>query len=298
MSTYQWTGVSSTVWSTAGNWTPSGPPADTDTAIFDYLGTAAAGVAGSDQSIIELAALRIDSTYVYPFGTDGSPLIVDASLVEIGRPSNSPTAGTHSGRINLSLPDVASTIRVYGTKTSSTDSGKAPVRIKTGANANYLYMSGAGRVGIATDSVGDTAQFTTIACLHEQATIIVGSGTTLTTWRQEAGTGYLYGSLTTLKQDAGVVYQYGAGTITTVSIGGTAYLNSSGTITTLNVYNGGHADLTDSLAKTVTTINLYKGSKLSYDPSIITVTNPINLVGCAIEDVTINVPESRTIAVV
>jgi hypothetical protein len=298
MSTYEWLGTTSTAWATGANWSPSGPPADTDTAIFNHRGTAATGVAGSDQSLIELAILRVDSTFVYPFGTDLSPVIVDATLVEIGRPSNGPTAGAHSGRINLSLPDVASTIRVYGTKSSTTDSGKEPVRIKTGANANNLFMTGSGRVGIATDAAGDTAQFTTVACLHTDATIVVGSGTTLTNWRQEAGTGYLYGALTTWKQDAGTAYQYGSGAITTANVGGTSYLNSSGTITTLNVYSGGHADLSDSLAKTVTTINLYKGAKLTYDPSVITVTNPINLVGCSTEDVTILTPEGLTVAIV
>jgi hypothetical protein len=298
MASYEWDGSASGVWATAGNWTPSGPPADTDTAIFNQTSSAGTAVAGGDNSTTELAVLRVDSTYTQAFGDNLSPVIIDTTLCEIHRPGNGTTAGTGSGRINISVPDVVCTFRIYGTKSAGTDTGKAPVRIKTGANANFLYMTGAGRVAVALDSVGDTAQFTTISCQHTGATIDVGSGTTLTNWRQGSGTGNLYNALTNLLQDAGVVSHYGTGTITTASVGGTANLNASGTITTLNVYRGGHADLSDSLAKTVTTINLYNGAKLTYDPLVVTVTNPINLVGCSLSDVDIITPESRTVAIV
>ncbi len=297
MSSIYWVG-GTTAWGTGANWSGAAAPVDADSATFDQNGTTA--VAGSDQSAIELAALYVLSTYIYDFGTNGTPMKVDATLVEIGRASKSSTAGAHSGRINLWTPDLASTFLIFGTKTSSTDSGKEPVRIKSAATSgNKLIMSGAGRVGVATDSIGDTAQFDEIACLSSGAIINVGSGTTLTKWRQELGTGNLYGALTTIQQDGGVLYTYGSGAITTANISGTAYLGSSGTITTLNVLPGGRANgLQDSRAKTVATINLYKGATLDFDPAIWTVTNPINLVQCDLEDVTINVPKGLTVAVV
>lgn len=297
MASPSWLGTTSTNWDVDANWTPGTKPADTDTAIFNYL--AQARVAGSDQSTIELAALRIDSTYTYTFGDNGTPLIVDATLVDIGLPSGSSTAGTHSGRINLKLPDVASTITVHGTKTSSEDTGKEPVRIWTGANANKLYVKGSSRVGIATDLVTNTAQFSEIACLSTQAYVNVASGTTLTKWRQTAGTGNLYCAMTTLQQDGGIVSTFGSGAITTANVRGVANLNSTGTITALNVQSGGHANLLDTAAaRTVTTITLVKGAKLSFDPNVITVTNPIVLSQCNIEDVTINTPSGLTVAVV
>jgi hypothetical protein len=298
MSSYQWDGSSTGVWATGANWTPSGPPADTDTAIFDFTSASGTAVAGGDNSTTELAVLRIDSTYTQAFGDNGSPVIVDATLVEIGRPSGGSTAGAGSGRINLSLPDVVSTVRIYAGKTTgNTDTGKEPIRIKTGANANFMYVTGAARVGVATDSIGDTAQFTTISCQHANATIIASVGVTLTNWRQSAGTGTLFGSVTNLLQDAGTVTQFGSGTITAASIGGTANLNSSGTVTAATVFNGGHLDLSDSLPKTVTTLTLHKGAKVTYDPAIITITNPIVLSGCTTEDVTIIVPEGRTVVI-
>ncbi len=292
-----WTGASTAVWSTNGNWSPATAPADTDTATFDQLATQ--GVDGSDQSTIELSALYIWSTYIFAFGSNASPLIVDATLVEIGRASRSSTVGQHSGRINLSLPDVASTILVFGTKTSSTDSGKEPVRIKTGANANKLIMTGSGRVGIATDLIADTAQFSEIACLSSGAIINVGSGTTLTKWRQEAGTGNLFGPATTLQQESGTLNTYGSGAYTTINVGGTANLGSSGTVTALNINASGIVNmLGDSRAKTVTTITMYPGATLRYDPNVVTVTNPIVVVGGSLDDVTIETPSGITVAIV
>lgn len=296
MASPEWLGTT-TAFATASNWSTGSTPIDTDTAIFNQRATG--GIAGSDQSTIELTALEIDSSYVYYVGDNLSPLIIDATTVNIGKVSGSSTAGAGSGRINLSLPDVASTINIFGTKNSSTDTAKEPVRIKTGANANKLFMFGSGRVGIARDGVTDTAQFSEISCLSAGATILVGAGTTLTKWRQTGGVGYLYGALTTLQQDSGTVYTYGAGAITTVHCSGTAYLSSSGTVTTLNINEGGTVDMTQSaVARTFTTINMYKGATLTYDPNIITVTNPINVIGCNIEDVTINTPNGVTVAIV
>src|SRR5262249_16832844 len=149
----------------------------------------------SDQSSIELTELRIDSTFqLYAFGDNASPMIVDATLVRIGLPSGSSTAGTHSGRINLKLPDIDTTIQVYGTKTTSTDTGKEPVRIQTGSSAtgNKLEVTGSSRVGVATDTNSDTAKFAEIACLDTASLINVASGTTLTKFRQTAGVANLY----------------------------------------------------------------------------------------------------------
>jgi hypothetical protein len=298
MSSYQWDGSSTGVWATGANWTPSGPPADTDTAIFDFTSASGTAVAGGDNSATELAVLRIDSTYTQAFGDNGSPVIVDATLVEIGRPSGGATAGAGSGRINLSLPDAVSTVRIYAGKTTgNTDTGKEPIRIKTGANANFMYVTGAARVGVATDSIGDTAQFTTISCQHTDATINVGVGVTLTNWRQNGGTGNLFNALTNFLQDAGSANHYGSGTIGTANIGGTANLNSSGTITAATVYKGGHLNLMTSLPKTITTLTLEGGAKVSYDPAVITITNPIVLSGCTTEEVTIIVPEGRTVVI-
>lgn len=291
-----WLGTA-TGWATAGDWVSGNVPTDAGTATFDFNATGA--VAGSDQSATELAALYIPSTYLYAFGTNGTPLSVDATLVEIGRASGSSTPGAHSGRINLKTPDLASTIMIFGTCSTSTDTGKEPVRIQSAnASGNKLIFSGTGRVGIATDTLADFARFDEVACLGT-GTINISALTTLVKWRQEGGTGNIFCAGTTLQQDAGVVYTYGSGAWTTLNISGTAYPQSSGTITTLNVFADGTVDmLGDSRAKTITTVNLYKGATFKYDPNVITITNPINLIACELEDVTIVTPKGLTVAIV
>lgn len=294
-----WIGATNTSWATGSNWQSTSAPADADTATFDYNATGATGVAGSDQSATELAALYVPSTYTYPFGTNGTPLSVDATLVEIGRSSGSATAGQHSGRINLKLSDLASTIMVFGTCATSTDTGKEPVRIQSpNVSGSKLIFSGTGRVGVATDTLSDFARFDEVACLGT-GLVNISALTTLVKWRQEAGTGNIFCAGTTLQQDAGVAYTYGNGAWTTLNIGGTAYLQSSGTITTMNVFPDGTVDmLGDSRAKTITTVNLYKGATLKYDPNVHTITNPINLIACGLEDVDIITPNGLTIAIV
>jgi hypothetical protein len=87
--------------------------------------------------------------------------------------------------------------------------------------------------------------------------------------------------------------------ITTAHIAGTANFNSSGTITTLEILSSGSAIFSgDYRAKTVTTIKMYRGATLVYDPAVITITNPIQLIGCGISDVTITTPLGLTVAVV
>ena len=108
MVTYTWTSTSSAVWTVAGNWSPSGPPVSTDTAIVSIgsilinagtvgitdlsLGGSLSGP-GSGQgtvSVISGGALQaLDAIAVW----SGSTLAVDAnSAVDIGS-SGSTSAG-------------------------------------------------------------------------------------------------------------------------------------------------------------------------------------------------------------
>jgi hypothetical protein len=248
----------------------------------------------------ELAYLRIDSTFQsYLFGDATTQMKVDATLVDIGLPSGSSTAGTHCKRINLYLPDIASTITVYGTATSSQDTGKEPVRIGTGANANKLYVRGSSRVGVATNTVGDTAQFSEIACLGSSSVVNIASGTTLTKFRQEAGTGNIYCAMTTLQQDAGTATPTAAGRSPPRTCSGNGEPEQQRHDYHAERLRRRHANLLDTaVARTITTVKLYKGATLSYDPNVVTITNPINVIGCNLEDVTIETPNGLTVAIV
>ncbi len=297
MARYKWIGTTSTAWATNTNWSPAGPPATSgDTVTNDQDGIAA--IAASDQSATTLTAWNIKSTYTYAIGDAATPLQVSATSLRIGDPSGSSTVGAGSGRINLNLGSVASAITVVTTKNSSTDSGKEPVRIKGTSASNKLYVQG-GRVGVATDNIGDAATFNTIAVTGTQTVCNIASGVTLTTLRAELGTTSLACAATTVYHDGGNLATAGSGAITTAYVAGTAKLNSTGTITTLEVKATGNASLLDDLqAKTITTVKLYPGAHFSYDPRVHTITNPIQIIGGTTEDVTINVPKNVTVAIV
>lgn len=261
--------------------------------IFNESGTAA--LAGSDQSGTgTFALIQIKSTFTYAFGDLATALKANATTWKIGEPSNSATAGSHSGRINIDGATAASTFLIYGTKGSSTDTGLEPVRIKAGsASAKAVIYSG--RVGFATNTPADTGTIGTISVQGSDAVANIASGNTLTTLNVTAGTANLSCAATTVNVNGGTLYTYGSGAITTVNVNGTADLRSTGTITTLNIMDGGSVTLlNDNLAKTITTINLYKGASLSYDPAIVTVTNAINLISADLSDVTITIPQKTT----
>jgi hypothetical protein len=293
-SSYVWTGTTSTAFATGTNWSPSGPPTTGDSAYFDFNATRA--LAASDQHTVVLANLFIKSTCTYDIGDAATSLQIAATNWRLGDSSNSASAGAFNGRINLDFGTNQFTGVVVNTGSTSTDSGKEPVRVK-GTHASNRLIVTSGRVGVATDNIGDTAQLSEIDCLG--GTINVGSGTTLATFRQEAGVGLLNSAVTTIQQDGGTLTTAGSGAITTANISGTANFGSTGTITTLEVFPTGRATFNgDYRSKTVTTIKMHRGSVLVYDPAVITISNPIQLIGCGISDVTITTPLGLTVAVV
>src|SRR4051794_19022124 len=113
--------TTSSAWATGANWQSTSAPASTgDTATFDY--NAGGSAAGGDLSATTLDSLDITSTFQnYSFGDNGTPLKVKATKFQIGAPSGSAVAGQHSGRINWDGSTAATTVTVYGTKGSSTD---------------------------------------------------------------------------------------------------------------------------------------------------------------------------------
>lgn len=300
MAAQLWVGTTSTAWGTSGNWASTSAPATSgDSAQFDF--NAVGGVAGSDQSATTLTALTIASTFqAFNFGDLATPLKVKAATAFIGGASGG-QKGTFTKRINWDASTVATTIVVYGTASAaaSADAGLEPVRIK-GVNSSNAISIYQGVVGIATNALGDVATFGTISVLGTQAQVNVASGVTLTTLEmQTGGTANMYCGAASVLNDAGTLSTYGSGAITTkLNVSGIANLNSSGTITLLNGLNGGSINLLgDARPKTVTNCNLYKGSKLSFDPNVVTFTNPIALVGCNLEDVTIITPDNMTITI-
>jgi hypothetical protein len=271
---YFWTGASSGVFATAGNWTPSGPPVSGDTVIFD--GRATQALIGGDQSAVALAALYHYESCQYAVGTSALPLKIVSSIVEIGLPSPDGSTGS-PGQVHLDLHTTATAVSVYKTANVGTG-GIEPCTVKGVHASNTFTVSGSSIVGIAKAAPGDVATFPTITVNGTSATKVrIGSGVTTTTVTQYDGDTVLGCAATTLTGLAGKLKTEGSGAITTVNVDCTATLNGSGTITNLYVEDGGTADLSQNKAARTVTNAFVSGAGKVKSGLHITHTNGVDL---------------------
>lgn len=235
MATKKWISTSSTDWATAGNWSPSGVPTNSDDVYFDATGTASV-TTGLDQSTITLTSLTIAANYTGQIGTSSAYLQISATTVNIGVPSLSSVQATGSTRIKLDTGTNAATVTVQSTASTSADTGLEPVRIIGAHASNALYVT-SGRVGLGTTSPGEAATFPVVG-ITSGATVTSGTGCTLATATNNGGTLTIQSAITTLNALGGTTTTKGTGLIGTLSaLGGTIYIGHrrSGTdITTLN----------------------------------------------------------------
>lgn len=179
-----------------------------------------------------------------------SDLIQPATLAQFGAPgNNSAVPGSGTGRWRHDFGSVQTTVTVFNTSQSSTDTALEPLRIVGTHAGNVLYMLG-GTCGLATSSASDLATFLTLN--QTGGTLNAGAGLTWTNVFQSGGTlrltsGSASGVIT---QSSGDCFISGAGTIATITMGGTVYLDlrkaSAGdTVTgTLTLDDGCTLDLT------------------------------------------------------
>lgn len=243
-----WGGASSTVWATAGNWSGANtPPITGDTVYLDS--TAANNIAGSDQSAITLAAMYVSSTFTKLYGDLATSLKVKCTLLTIHTASGSAVAGGGTGRFNHDGSTAATTITVLGSKSSSSDTGLEPIRIKAVNSANVLSAL-SGRIGVATNAVGDVSTFGTIN-VDGSAVVNIAAGVTLTTLNTLGGATTLNNLVTTANHSGGSLTTFGDYTITTLNLRNGAavkldHIKTAGNIiTTVNSY-GGMLDFSDN----------------------------------------------------
>ncbi len=280
MAIFTWIGVVSvsTGWSTASAWfdnttgaTATVAPATGDTVNFDA--SAVGAMTGDNQSAITVAQMNLKSAFTQTVGTQGSPLQIGATIIRIGDTAAGQT-GNGSGRINLNLGSVQSTILVLNTAGSGLDSGLEPVRIK-GTNASNSIEVLGGTVGIATDSNGDAATF---AAVNMSSGIVdVGAGATITAATIKGGVFNSLSCPTTLTQYGGSSANGGTGSCTTANLyGGKSAFScrpaSGNTVGTL-LLAGGIADFTGNpLAATIGALTLGNGSLFTFSESQLTIT--------------------------
>lgn len=260
-------------------------------------------------SAVTLNSLNIDSTMTGSIGlpevnTNGSNsyeeyrptyLSVGATTVNIGQGNDS---GSPLIKLNTGTVQTALFVRQMG---QSTDASLESLQWK-GTNAANTVEVTRGTVALAGYG-GDTATVATLTVGYvsnqdSDATVRVGSGTTLTTVNMSGGSLDLYGAATTVTKTAGTLTVWGTGAVGTLSdLSGTTNYLSTGTITTLTIGSGCTFNFAeDDQARTVTNCTLYAGGALADPFKTVTWTNPIQLAQCRIADVTLDLGVNRKLA--
>lgn len=274
-------------WDTPSNWSTGAIPVNSDTPIIENSDIDI--LYGLDQSSVALSSLTIAASYTGKIGLPDRNILVQAAQYEEYRTKyltiqcSSTTigdgAGTGSDRIKINNLSTQAALTV---RTTRTGSGFYAVHWKGTHSSNTVSVSG-GSVAIAPVP-SETA---TVSALDVTggASILVGSGVTLTTVTTSGGAVSLSAAATTLNQTGGILSHY-AGAITTANVdGGELHEYSGATVTTYNVSTGGRLDFSKSnKARTVTNCNRY-GTGEIYDPAGTVIwTNGIDLVRSQIDN--------------
>ena len=300
--------------SEADNWDGTNVPADGDTLIFDSgsfnvwwgLNTYASGattcqpatvtVYKSFTGQIGLPDINIDnSSKPYPeYRT--TYLTFDQNGTDITTFNLHVGEGIGSGRLKFDSGAGQAVVNIFG-KGSRLVTGVPGVLWK-GSHASNVVRNNAGDLGIAFfgSETAVVATLTTGDGANSQASTICGTGVTLTTVICNGGTLETNSAFTTGTANAGNwVHKSGTATAITVNKGANFYPNGAATLTTLDI-NGGTVDCTKGSASfTITNaITMSAGSKF-YDPQGRTGNPVFTLRDCGLQDVTIILPQGKTI---
>ena len=209
-------------------------------------------------------------------------LTIEASTVDIGQHFGQGNPNG-SGRINLDLDSgTAATVTIHDTASNPSETGRGAVRILAANSSTDIFVRSApGGVAIANEVPGETATIRKVSVSDATtgSRVVLGSGTTITTWTQRGGTNTIdaAATITTVTCDGGVLDTQGDYTITTFNVnGGTvnaSHKKTSGVaITTLNLNTGTVETRGSGEARTYTTVNLKVGAVLKANPSDLTIT--------------------------
>lgn len=290
----------------AANWVGGALPVNSDIVIFENS-TVDCLWNLSALSAVTLAQLRIKQSYT---GSIGLPLLtetgyyeyrtreltISSTLVYIGEGD-----GAGSGRIFLNLGSAATTVSVYDT--GSAEDSAVGALVLRGTNAANILRVARGDVGVAMLRATDTATLATteISYIDDQdgdSRVRLGSGCTLTTVEVYGGDVDIYADFTTLVQEGGLVKCHeGVSPSTSIDVlDGTCQYRSSGTLAQGYVSDGGVLEFWGLATRTVTNLTIYAGATVRDRFKTVTFTNPIVLTRCSLEEVTLELGTSISIA--
>lgn len=288
---------------TAANWSTASVPTTGDEVFIVGRDTDYDIADGLDNSAILLARTVIDNSYTGNIGLENAYLELPSTILEIG--AQVVGSGNGSGRINLDLGTDATTITIYNSALTATDSGNYPIRILA-ANASNILRSLGGTCSIALKA-DESSNFPLIeinggiVVLGESAdaAVITNTGGELVSYDLPSSPTK---TLTSLKLfNSATATLYGSSTIGTLENWSNSRFNkfSTGTISTLRVGDGATFDASlDTSPITITNCELYTNATLDLrsGKKNVTFTNPVQLIGTTPQSVNILTNEGYTVA--
>lgn len=289
------------------NWTLGAVPVNGDDVVIQ--GVATSILYGLSQTAVNLASLTIDASYTGQIGlarynASGyyeyreTYLKTETPILYIGDGVGS---GSSLIKINLMAGATAGATTVRVKQTGNQSDSSTPALILLGTHASNSLNIQKGTFGSCLYA-GEVSTWATIKVGYDQtqqtdADLNLDAGCTLGTIDQGGGTIQAQSNITTLTNRSGTFTLRGTATVTTATIeSGILNYQSSGTMTTLNLKTKGVADFRQDLrGRTITNINMY-GTAEFYDPNKTTTrTNRINLIGCGIGNVTLDLGQDITV---
>lgn len=294
---------------TTANYSGGALPVNGDTLIFEELDNvdvlynldalsavtlAALHIRKSFTGAIGLPALNADhDTSYYEYRTQ--ELTVGATIANLGHGD-----GDGSGRIKINFGTVQTACTVLDSGDPADANGYAVELRGTHASNDFNILKG--RVGIAVRA-GQTAVCAPLRLGYQtnvegDAIVFCGLGVTLTAVDQEGGQLEIEGAdggtaSASIVQSAGTCEVFDGSVTAYVGHGGTFYYRGDDTVADLHVGSGCVADFSrDQRPRTVSECELYAGGTIREPGQSVTWSDGINLHGCGLADVTLDLGEN------
>lgn len=301
MATYVWDGSTDGDTTTAANWTPAGPPGDTDDVIFPAWATQAvdgnADFPAGSASGVGFKSVTIEEGVTYNIGSRATPL-----ELWMDKDSNTGVWIGGTGTYFLTPKDYE--------QITITEAGSAPGDGQFAVNLTGMLLdnSTTGAVNIhceSNQSIGIAAEANTASEVDELyisgGDVTLGSGVVLNDASSafpvvmSGGTLVSDSPFTTVTQTGGV-WTHQAGAVTTITLSGTLKYNSTGTIGTLTILEDGVFDdsqqVNDASFAITNPVEMYAGASF-LDPNKAASAGVVfDLNQCRVEDVTIDIGEN------
>lgn len=290
----------------ANNWIGGALPSAGDDLVFE---DSTYGVLYALEDTTNYGDITIDSTFT---GEIGLPVQNATGYREYrprflklgdGTSSYALTVGLGTGRqpprvfVDANAADVAA--KIYNSGQGISD--EMPIIIKNTGGASTLDVY-SGKVHIDADSSGSltTLRITPADGGTNNVYVLIDEAVAAGAITQTGGTLEVRGSASSIDASNNAQARFvlaAACPVIVVATGGTVYWESTAGVTTsISVHAGGSIDFSRNVsAKTVAAAVMYAGGTLKDPSGIVTWTTGVDLLGCSIRDVTLDLGRGRTI---